>query len=203
MKRERLARAQWSRNLGEAEAGELGDVDILRAMGMAAQASAAGDLGVTLWRVKYGGALRELRGLARQLTELMERHERDASVVAGVLAHWLDEVCRVCRGRGYEVQAGTPMLSDVSCWSCGGSGRVELADAGRDAYWLQEQMAAAERAMAAAVMRRLADEMDQAGLRAFGELAGPFDAGRAAYTSEGASEGPVAASAEGPAGERG
>lgn len=172
MKRERIAQSQWSRDLGEAEAGELGDVDILRAMGMVAQTN---DLGLALWRVKYGGAMRELRGLAQQLVALMERHQRDTAEVARVLEHWLDGVCKACNGRGYEVMAGTPVLSDVHCPACQGSGKVELTDVGRDAHWLLEQMAASERLMAAAVMRRLADEIDQTGLAAFGEIA---DVGR-------------------------
>lgn len=161
MRRERLAEAQWSRDLGEAEEGELGDVDIVRAMGAVAQVN---DLGVILWRVRYGGATRELRSLAEKLVSLMDRHQRDSSVVATVLEHWLGGICRACHGRGYEVVPGTPMLSDVICPSCHGTGKTELIGAGVDGEWLLEQMAASERLMAAAVMRKLSTDLDVLGL---------------------------------------
>lgn len=173
MRRERLAQSQLSKRLQEAEANELGDIDVVRAMGMAAQGDAMVDLGLSLWRVKYSGVHRELRGLAMQLMALMEQHQRDVEQVAPVLAYWLDGVCKTCSGLGYDVIPGTPTLSDVACGSCEGTGQQRF-EGPRDADWLLEVIAGAERRMASAVMQRLADDMDYI-----------FDAGRDAYSPDG------------------
>lgn len=160
MKRERISRAQGSRDLGEVGVEEIGDVDIVRATGMVAQTH---PLGVSLWRCRYTGDMRELPSVLTGLMDLAGRHGRDPEVVPRVVYHWLRDVCPQCNGRGYSVIDGTPTLSDELCPSCEGSGRLPLERATADALWVLEQIAASERLMAAALMRKLANDLDEVG----------------------------------------
>lgn len=157
MKRERISKAQGSRNLSEVGLEEIGDVDIVRATGMVAQSH---PLGVSLWRCRYAGDMRELPTVLTGLMDLAGRHGRDPEVVPRVLHHWLRDVCGQCDGRGYSVIEGTPTLSDDLCPSCEGSGRAPLPQATADALWVLEQIAAAERLTAAALMRKLALDLE-------------------------------------------
>lgn len=149
--RERIGTAQYTDDLGEVGLEEVGDVDIIRACGMAGQKN---PLGLSIWRWRYGGDARELPQVAIGLIE--QGHEPE--LVAKVLGHLADDVCRPCHGRGYEVVPGTPMLSDVLCLRCHGTGRAPLVGEAEQA--LMETIARMEREIAAAVMRRLARQMD-------------------------------------------
>lgn len=65
--------------------------------------------------------------------------ERPDSVASGVIAWWLSRLCTACRGRKFELIAGTPMLSTKHCKHCRGSGEAHLphGEAGRRlASWL-------------------------------------------------------------------
>lgn len=157
MKQERISRAQNSRNLSEVGLEEVGDVDIVRAMGMVAQVH---PLGVSLWRCRYAGDMRELPSVLTGLMNLAGRHGRDPEVVPRVVKHWLHDVCGECQGRGYQTVEGTPMLSDDLCVTCEGTGRLGLANPTADALWVLEQIAAAERMTAAAIMRKTALDLE-------------------------------------------
>jgi hypothetical protein len=149
--RERIGTAQHTDDLGEVGLEEVGDVDIIRSCGMAAQGN---PLGLSIWRWRVGGDQREAFAVA---TGLVERgHE--AGLVYRVLSHMADDVCRHCHGRGYEVVPGTPVLSDEICVHCQGTGRSALA--GEAEKLLQEQILQMEREFASAVMRRLSRQMD-------------------------------------------
>lgn len=158
--KERIGTAQYSRDLSDHPDGELGDVDIIRACGMVGVSM---PLGVSLWRLKVSGDRQEYPRVVEGLIELV--HKRgftgDALVlVHRVLRHHLDDVCRTCHGRGYELVEGTPMLSDELCLACGGTGRRRLEDADEMATWVQEQIARLEREVATAIMKKLAREID-------------------------------------------
>ena len=158
MKPERISRAQTSKNLGEVGLEEVGDIDIVRAMGMVAQVH---PLGVSLWRCRYAGDMRELPSVLTGLMNLAGRHGRDPEVVPRVVRHWLDDVCPACQGRGYETVQDTPMLSDDLCQVCDGTGRLGLPNATADALWVLEQIATAERLTAAAIMRKTALDLNE------------------------------------------
>ena len=149
--RERIGTAQHSSNLEEVPIEELGDVDIVRACGIA---GVDNPLGLSIWRWRVGGDQRELSGIRRML---VERGHNDETVMA-VLVHMNDDVCHPCSGRGYEVVPGTPMLSDDVCQSCRGTGR--LAMNGREELVLVEVIEAQQRIVASDIMRRLNREMD-------------------------------------------
>lgn len=149
--RERITRAQYTDDLGEVGPEDIGDVDIIRACGMAGQGN---PLGLSVWRWRYGGDQRELFHVAKGLVDM--GHE--PALVAKVLSHLANDVCLPCNGRGYEVVPGTPLLSDVLCVHCQGGGRTPLQ--GEEERALADTVARLEREIASAVMRKLARQME-------------------------------------------
>lgn len=149
--RERIGTAQYSDDLSEVAVDEIGDVDIIRACGMAAQSN---PLGLRLWRWRVGGDRREMPRVAEALAEL----GWPVGVVFRVVAHLDDDLCPGCLGRGYELMPGAPVLSDALCPSCRGSGRRELQ--GEQEKELLEFIAKLQQEVAAAIMRRLSRQLD-------------------------------------------
>lgn len=149
--RERIGTAQYTDDLGEVGLEEIGDVDIVRACGAAGQRH---PLGLSIWRWRYGGIQKEIFHVAQGLIDL----GHDRQLVARVLAHMADDVCKPCGGRGYEVVPDTPMLSDVICPHCRGTGRVPLT--GEAEKGLVEVIARLEREIAGAIMRKLSRQME-------------------------------------------
>ena len=149
--RERISQAQYTDDLSEVGVEEVGDVDIVRACGMAGQSN---PLGLAIWRWRYGGDQREMFAVARGLIEM--GHEQP--LVARVLAHLANDVCGHCEGRGYKMLPGVPVLSDEICVHCQGTGRAPLA--GERERDLLEAIARMEREIASSIMRKLAREMD-------------------------------------------
>lgn len=154
--KERISSAQSSKDLGEAELEEVGDIDIVRACGMV---GAKFPLGVSLWRLKYAADAREFRAVIDGLTSMIEKRWPDegplVSTVAAVVRHWLDDVCHACNGLGFKPLPGVPVLSDEACEVCEGTGRLKLQRADEPALWLQETIARMEREVAAAIMKKL------------------------------------------------
>ena len=148
--REQIGKAQHSRDLGEVQVDEIGDVDIIRACGMAA---ASNPLGLRVWRWRYNGDHRELPHIAEVLIEqgyAMGVVGRVLSPSGGVVQHW--------DGRGYKLVDGTPMLSDDICLSCNGVGRKPIE--GEKEGELVEYLARLEREIAGAIMKKLSHEIE-------------------------------------------
>lgn len=149
--RERLGTAQHTDDLGEGRGDQLADVDIIRASGLA---GARDPLGLSIWRWRVGGDQREVLHVARGLVA----KGWGPTLVARVLTHLSNDRCGHCEGRGYELMPDVPVLSDDLCGHCHGAGRVPLeGDKERE---LAEVIATHERAIAGAIMRRLAREID-------------------------------------------
>jgi len=160
--REKIITAQVSSNLGERKSAETGDVDIVRACGMA---GVRAPLGLALWRLRATGDFRGLRSVADDLVQLLEaKGPTTTSPVAAVeaaLVYWLDDVCKVCLGRGFAVIADTPMLSDQPCEACDGVGRAKFRGSEDPAAaWCLDRIRMMEAQVAADIMRRLNDELD-------------------------------------------
>ena len=149
--RERIGTAQHTADLGEVGLEDVGDVDIIRACGMAGQAN---PLGLSIWRWRYGSDQREMFTVARGLVDL----GHDAPLVGRVLAHLANDVCPPCNGRGYELLPGAPVLSDTLCVHCQGTGRRPLVGEAERA--LAETIARMEREIASAVMQKLARRLE-------------------------------------------
>ena len=148
--RERISRAQDSRDLGEVGVEELGDIDVLRACGMVGQAN---PLGLAVFRWRYSAADREVPYIARAL---VEEHGFEAHLVYRVMLHLSDDGCEACGSTGYQMLPHAPIRGDVPCASCGGTGRVAMR--GDDERDLVEYLARLEREAGAAITRKLARE---------------------------------------------
>lgn len=149
--KEQIGKAQHSRDLGEVPPDEIGDVDVIRACGMAA---ASNPLGLRVWRWRYNGDSRELPHIAEALISAGYA----MGVVGRVLMHLSGDVCPACHGRGYSLVAGTPMLSDDICLSCNGVGRKGID--GQEEGALVEYLARLEREIAGAIMKKLARDIE-------------------------------------------
>lgn len=117
-----LLRAEESSDLGEAPDGGLGDVDVLRAAGMAGQEH---DLALSLWRLTILGERRTLAGVVLNLMDLAHRLgiEQAEEAVCHVIEWMMDPTCHPCKGRGLLPVAGVEhVLSDDVCPTCAGSG---------------------------------------------------------------------------------
>lgn len=151
MFKERITKAQVSKNLGEVPINEIGDVDFVRACGMAGVNNA---LGLSIWRWRYAGDTREVFRIAEAFVELGHL----PTVVYRVLHHLSKDVCPSCHGRGFGVVLGTPMLSDEICVDCRGTGRRDLD--GEAEKQLAAEIARLEQEIAAAIMKKLARQLE-------------------------------------------
>ena len=158
---DRIGTAQYSKDLSETPAAEIADIDIIRACGMVGVSM---PLGVSLWRLKVSGDAREFPHVIEGLVELLLRkginEGESVRLVNRVLKHHLDDLCKLCSGRGYNLIPGTPVLSDNLCIGCGGQGRVRMINPDETAEWLLEQIARMEQEVAAAIMRKLSRDLD-------------------------------------------
>jgi hypothetical protein len=117
-----LLRAEESSDLGEAPDGGLGDVDVLRAAGMAGQEH---DLALQLWRLTILGERRTLAGVVLMLMDIARKRgiEHPEEAVCSVVEWMMDPTCHPCKGRGLlPVDGVEHVLSDDVCTVCGGSG---------------------------------------------------------------------------------
>lgn len=151
MFKERITKAQVSKNLGEVPTNEIGDIDLVRACGMA---GVGNPLGLAIWRWRYAGDTREVFRIAEALIAM----GYEAQVVYNVMHHLSKDVCSVCQGRGYSIIKGTPVLSDEICLDCKGAGRKELK--GEAEIKLAAEITRLEQEIAAAIMKKLARQID-------------------------------------------
>lgn len=151
MFKERLTKAQVSKNLSEVPVNEIGDIDLVRACGMA---GASNPLGLAIWRWRYAGDTREVFHIAETLVDM----GYEALVVYNVMHHLSKDVCPVCHGRGYSIIKGAPVLSDEICLDCKGAGRKELK--GEAETKLAAAITRMEQEIAAAIMKKLARQIE-------------------------------------------
>jgi hypothetical protein len=149
--KEKISSAQTSKNLGEKPAGEMGDIDIIRACGMAGQSN---PLGLSIWRWRYAGDQGEAAKIAVSLVD----RGHDVHVVMSVLRHLADDVCGHCHGRGFETMKNAPVLTDNICVDCQGTGRKPLE--GERERALVEVIMGLERDVARKIMQKLAMQID-------------------------------------------
>ena len=149
--KEKITSAQTSKNLGETPSYDLGDIDIIRACGMSGQSN---PLGLSIWRWRYAGDTREVFKVAEGL--IAKGYE--IRLVYVVLDHLANDVCGVCKGRGYGLMEGAPVLNGEICVDCRGTGRRPLVGEAEQA--LIEVIAGLEREIAASIMKKLSTDLD-------------------------------------------
>jgi hypothetical protein len=145
--KEKITSAQTSKNLQEVPPDELGDIDIIRACGMAGQSN---PLGLSIWRWRYAGDQAEMAKIAVGLVD--RGHE--AHVVFRVLKHLVNDVCPACLGRGFGTMQNAPVLTDDLCVDCQGTGRKTIE--GEREQALIEVIMGLERDVAGKIMQKLA-----------------------------------------------
>lgn len=126
---ERVAHAETSSNLQHKEHDC--DVDVLGAIGMAG-IKHKGYL--ALFRIKYLHDMDEAKNAQQQLTEwarkglsLKGQNTKQAKHIADkVMKYWLVDTCALCSGLKYEVDPGSPYLSNRVCKRCRGTGKRPL-----------------------------------------------------------------------------
>lgn len=146
------------------------DADNLAAVAVADLAN--GGLGGVLFRVKYGNDATTYNTLLSAWKEKVSkksdlrqwpRHITANKVAEISLSYWLNDVCDVCEGRGYETLPNSPVLSDVVCKCCKGEKKRPLVC---EANWrdyildMLEDLDEMARYSAGEAMRRLASDMD-------------------------------------------
>ena len=151
MFKERMTRAQESKNLGEVPANEIGDVDLVRAMGMA---GIGNPLGTSVWRWLYNKDRQSMLKVAEALVEM----GHSVVIVHRAMVHMDRDVCPACFGRGYAVVPNTPMLSDDLCAECRGTGRREIQGEAEQA--LVDLIKRMEREIGAVLMQKLSSRME-------------------------------------------
>ncbi|NML61805.1 hypothetical protein HHL21_12080 [Massilia sp. RP-1-19] len=138
-----------------------------------AAAALCRDLGTRLFRVKYAGDATTYPALLEDWRTIVEGKAAVRTWPADVsprkvarlsLNHWLNDVCPVCTGRGYEAVRGAPtVMSDNVCKACGGTAK-RAVEAKHNLIHLVEDMVEVLNAMSAhaagKTMKRLASEME-------------------------------------------
>lgn len=86
-------------------------------------------------RLLMRSKLKTLPAVVQQVeAQLKKWGEEDAKAVANaVVIWWLQQACRSCNGRKFEIVPGTARLSNKTCKPCGGTGhaRIPHGDIGR------------------------------------------------------------------------
>lgn len=120
---ERLSSAMLSSDL-RVDPDHRTDVDYIIAAGLAGGTSAR--LYLANSRTQLRRAIDTVATLTARLDMRRSWRLTDDEIRAVArlaLLHHIEPACPVCHGRGYELQLGTPMLSDRVCKSCRGTGR--------------------------------------------------------------------------------
>lgn len=146
------------------------DADNLAAVALTDLSSGA--LGGVLFRVKYGNdattyntLLTAWKSRVTKKADLRQwpKHITASKVAEISLGYWLNDVCQVCEGRGYETLPNSPILSDEACKCCKGERKRPLVC---EANWRDYILAMLEdldemtRYAAGEAMRKLARDMD-------------------------------------------
>lgn len=113
-------------------AGRGCQLDTIVAAGMVAVSN---PLAMELWRWVYGQDANARHAVLDGLVKWMKAQSRQqrwdktksmVEVTVAVADWYRDRVCRTCNGVRYELVQGTPMLSDVPCQACHGTGESSL-----------------------------------------------------------------------------
>ncbi len=102
------------------------------------------EIGRRLWALKYNQDFKQLKVLVDYFVRLMgvvfKKFKGAHEVVLLVLAHFCDDRCDICGGRGHAVVPGTDRLAREDCGGCRGQGRIALPDTSGEARWLQRKV---------------------------------------------------------------
>ncbi len=153
----RVLRAEQSSDLSE----DGGDVDFVRAAGLAGIRKRLGSMLPRFLATAgrdYRSDLIELLSTVAAFKFLLLKPVELKACAHGALYLYLNPKCPGCHGRAFEVMKDTPMLSDVQCKRCGGTGRRAIDEGERlreCLRWMEAELAQAEQGFSSAVGRKL------------------------------------------------
>lgn len=142
------------------------DTDNLAAVALSSE------LGNVLFRVKYGNdattyntLLMAWKDKVAKKADLRQwpRHITARKVAEISLSYWLNDVCEVCEGRGYDTLPNSPVLSDEVCKCCKGEKKRPLIVEHRFRDYVLDMLEDLEemaRYSAGEAMRKLARDME-------------------------------------------
>ena len=128
------ARATISTNLRDRD-DRFNDTDRLKAVALAGSA-----LGATLVRLKAGHDASVFSRALDGIIGTLQRQQKPAKHARAAILYWLCDRCPACHGRGFEKVFGAPVLSEIPCKSCAGTGVRALPDDIRPVVALLDQL---------------------------------------------------------------
>jgi len=160
---ERYSVARNTSNLKSEENTVFAAADVISAAGMAAQRHAEA---LQLWEVAFQGKTSAKIKLIDMLERKLQDHMIRASlkgkprqICIDAVSWYLHGTCQPCGGRGYEINLGTPTLSDRLCKHCQGAGKLPYPDS--DAHkWVKDYMDRLTAQAGGQIMRKLAKDME-------------------------------------------
>ena len=154
--------------------GPLCDLHILTAAGMA---GVSDSWATSLLRLKnsndpaeFAPCLSELKNAARRISAKNNWKITPVQIhqlARKTLQFWIADICPTCLGRGAAHIAGTPILEDIPCDQCGGTGRRKLPQSGNMreyAFVLLYMLDEAERMAGGKMMQKIFADIAQNGL---------------------------------------
>jgi len=162
---ERYNSARASSSLKVVETTRYAPTDILIAAGLTAQEC---EVAMLVWDVEARGKHKSKQDLINELARMLQRANElkkisfkgDCHTIAKEVIAWrLYGTCQPCSGLGYQLILGTPVLSDVLCKHCHGTGKIALPR-GSGHTWLASLIDRLTAVAAGVMMRRLADDMN-------------------------------------------
>jgi len=129
-----------SQNLGIQERyvgalfGNLADDSLHHQTDLLAAVALSSDLGSLLFRSKYGENIAGMSDMVavwrhNVMSRLAKRGHNPMvcdSIADTSLGHWLNSICRTCHGRQFDVIENCPVLSEIVCPDCNGTGEKKL-----------------------------------------------------------------------------
>jgi len=166
---DRYSSAVQSSNLKPDPLSIMSDLDVLAAAGLASQKH---QLGIDLTRLFSGGRVEPVvetladlvMGRAHYLAIKMPR-VKAVDIGKAVLAWYRYGTCQPCGGTGFQRVTGTPMLSEINCTHCAGSGKLPFEQQFQHevrplAVWLRAEIDFAQQRAGQAAMKKLAPRLE-------------------------------------------
>ena len=160
---ERYQVARNTSSLKIEERTSLSSADVLTAAGMAGLRNKEA---LQLWEVAFQGKTSAKMKLIEMLEQKLAQYMIDKRLIGNprhitieVIAWYLHGTCQPCGGKGYEINLGTPTLSDRLCKHCHGTGKVKLPDT-EPHRMLNDYMGKLTSQAAGQIMKKLAFDMD-------------------------------------------
>jgi hypothetical protein len=153
---ERYSRATQSKNLAMSD-WQTKDVDWLAAAGMSAiHGDPLGPM-VARWLTGSKGAVFSVIGALQARYGKHKTLSNDArDDILDAADWWHDHTCQDCGGRGHRQIPDTPMMEEIRCATCGGTGKREHSRSTHAYAWTLRELEAAAAVCAFSISAKVA-----------------------------------------------